>query len=189
VPEDTVVIPAATVRRFGNAPDSFPVIFRIGTFYEDTVRTNDTMALLTFKPCTLNLAGTYATMCSTAMALDVHDSNDVVYDSVQVLPGGGIGATDVPGIPRTVTLRGNGPFAGRVAIEYGLPKIAAVRLEVYDACGRSVSVLVSGTCEAGYHTAVWKCADGHGKSVAQGAYFVRLVADDVTLTSKVVKTE
>ena len=188
VPEDTVVIPAATVRRFGNTTDSFPVIFRIGTFYEDTVRTNDTLALVTFRPCTLNVSGTFSVMCSTAKYLDVIPANDAVYDSVQVTDVG-ISATDAPGIPRTVTLRGNGPFAGRVAIEYGLPKSVSIRLEVYDATGRLVQVVASGASQAGYHTAVWKCTDRHGKAVAEGAYFVRLVADGVTLTSKVVKTE
>ena len=83
----------------------------------------------------------------------------------------------------------NGPFSGYVAIEYGLPRNAAVRLEVYDACGRLVDVVASGIGQPGYHTAVWKCTDEHGRTVAEGAYFVRLVADGVTLTSKVVKTE
>jgi hypothetical protein len=189
VPEDTVVIPAATVRRFGNAPDSFPVIFRIGTFYEDTVRTNDTLAMITFKPCTLSVSGTFSVMCSTAMNLDVIPANDAVFDSVQVTDVG-ISATEQgPGLPRVLTLTGNGPFAGRVAIEYGLPKSAAIQLEVYDACGRRVRVIASGLNQAGYHTAVWKCTDEHGRSVAEGAYFVRLVADGVTLTSKIVKTE
>jgi hypothetical protein len=188
VPEDTVVIPSATVRRFGNTTDSFPVIFRIGTFYEDTVRTNDTLALVTFRPCTLSVSGTFSVMCSTAKYLDVIPTNDAVYDSVQVMDVG-ISATDAPGIPRIVTLRGNGPFSGRVAIEYGLPRNAAVRLDVYDACGRLVRVIASGPDQAGYHTAVWKCTDERGRAVAEGAYFVRLVADGVTLTSKVVKTE
>jgi hypothetical protein len=187
VPYDTVVIPAARLLNIGNTTDSFPVIFRISTFYEDTVRTND--SVVTFKPCTLNVSGTFSVMCSTAMVGDVQPTNDAVFDSVQVTPPG-ISATDQgPGLPRTVTLRGNGPFAGRVAIEYGLPKSTPVRLEVYDACGRLVQVLASGVGQAGYHTAVWKCADEHGRAVAQGAYFVRLIADDVTLTSKVVKTE
>jgi hypothetical protein len=186
VPLDTVVTPTAKLWNFGNTIDSFPVIFRIGTFYEDTVRTNDTVA--TFKPCTLNVAGTFSVMCSTAMNLDVIPANDAVYDSVQVTAGG-ISATDAPGIPRTVTLSSNGPFAERAAIQYGLPRNAAVRLELYDACGRLVQVVASGVVQAGYHTAVWKCTDQHGRAVAEGAYFVRLVADGVTLTSKVVKTE
>jgi hypothetical protein len=186
VPYDTVVIPSATLVNLGNTIDSFPVIFRIGTFYEDTARTND--SVVTFRPCTLSVAGTFATECSTAMTGDVDSTNNVVFDSVQVTPPG-ISAEETPGVPRVVTLRGNGPFAGRVAIEYGLPRSAVIRLEVYDACGRLVRVLAAGVGEAGYHTAVWKCADDHGRAVAQGTYFVRLVADEVTLTSKVVKTE
>jgi hypothetical protein len=186
VPFDTVVIPTARLWNFGNTIDSFPVIFRIGSFYEDTALTNDT--IVTFKPCTLSLAGTFVTQCSTAMYLDMIPTNDAVFDSVQVLPLG-IAGDRASVLPRTVTLSGSGPVAERVSIQYGLPRDAVVRLEVYDACGRLVSVLASGAGKAGYHTAVWKCADNHGRAVGQGAYFVRLAADDVTLTSKVVKTE
>jgi hypothetical protein len=189
VPQDTVVVPTANVMNSGNALDSFPVIFSIGTFYSDTVRTMDSLlTVVTFRPCTLSLAGTFSTVCSTAMNLDVIPTNDAFHDSV-VVTGPGISATDAPGIPRVVTLRGNGPFAGRVSIQYGLPRSAPIRLEVYDACGRRVNVIATGASQAGYHTAVWKCTDEHGRAVADGAYFVRLVADDVTLTSKVVKTE
>jgi len=190
VPLDTVIVPTANVTNFGNALDSFPVIFSIGTFYSDTVRTNDSMfKVVTFRPCTLNVAGTFSTVCSTAMNLDVIPTNDAFHDSVVVV-GPGIDASGQgPALPRTVTLKGNGPFAGRVAIEYGLPRSSPVRLEVYDATGRLVQVVVSGAGQAGYHTAVWKCTDEHGRAVAEGAYFVRLVADDVTLTSKVVKIE
>jgi hypothetical protein len=186
VPSDTVVIPTARLRNIGNTVDSFPVIFTIGTFYADTVRTNDTV--VAFKPCTLNVAGTYTTKCSTAMVGDINPANDFVADSF-VAVGAGIEAGDrTSTLPRTVTLSGSGPVAERAAIQYGLPRSAVVRLEVYDACGRSVSVLASGVGEAGYHTAVWKCTDEHGRAVPEGAYFVRLVADGATLTSKIVKT-
>jgi len=184
---DTVVIPAATLQNPGNTTDSFPVIFRIGTFYADTVRTNQLS--VTFRPCTLSVVGTFSVECSTAMVADVVPANDFMYDSVQVTATGIGGADRASGIPRTVTLSGNGPFAGRAAIEYGLPKSTVTRLEVYDACGRLVQVVASGVGEAGYHTAVWKCTDEHGRAVAEGAYFVRLTAGDVTLTSKVVKAE
>jgi len=187
VPQDTVVIPAATLRNFGNTTDSFPVVFRIGAFYEDMVMTND--STVTFKPCTLSVVGTFSVMCSTAMVADVHPTNDAFFDSVQVTSVGISAGDPTSGLPRTVTLSGNGPFAGRVAIQYGLPRGTYVRLEVYDACGRLVRVVASGASQAGYHTAVWKCTDGHGRAVAEGAYFVRLIADGVTLTSKVVKTE
>jgi hypothetical protein len=190
VPQDTVVTPTATLWNYGNGLDSFAVIFRIGTFYADTIRTLDsTYKSVTFRPCTLNVAGTFSVECTTAMAGDVGPTNDYKVDSVQVTYTG-ISATDQgSGLPRTVTLRGSGPFAGRVAIEYGLPRSAAVRLEVYDACGRLVQVVAAGVGQPGYHTAVWKCTDEHGKAVAEGAYFVRLVADGKTLTSKLVKME
>jgi hypothetical protein len=189
VPQDTVIVPTANVTNSGNALDSFPVIFSIGTFYSDTVRTNDSMfKVVTFRPCTLSLAGTFSTVCSTAMNLDVIPTNDAVHDSV-VVTAPGISASDNMKLPRVVTLSGNWPAAGRVTIEYGLPKSTPMRLEVYDATGRLVQVVASGVGQAGYHTAVWKCADEHGRAVADGAYFVRLMADDVTLTSKVVKTE
>ena len=187
VPLDTVVIPAARLHNFGNGMDTVPVIFTIGTFYADTIWTRDTM--VTFKLCSLKVAGTYTTKCSTALVGDAYPTNDAVTDSV-VVAGAGIDAGDrTSALPRTVTLSGSGPVAERVAIQYGLPRSAVVRLGVYDACGRLVSVLASGVGEAGYHTAVWKCTDEHGRAVPEGAYFVRLVADGVTLTSKVVKAE
>jgi len=186
VPPDTVVIPAVTLRNFGNTADSFPVVCRIGKFYEDTVSTNDTV--VTFRPCTLSVSGTFSVMCSTAMVGDVDTTNDAVFDSV-VVAAPGSGASGDPALPRTVTLNGAGPAAGRVAIQYGLPRSAVIRLEVYDACGRRVRVLASGVGAPGYHTETWNCTDEHGRAVAEGAYFVRLMADDVTLTSKVVKTE
>jgi hypothetical protein len=189
VGQDTVVIPAATVRNFGNTNDSFPVIFRIGTFYADTQRTNGQS--VTFRPCTLNVPGTFSVECSTAMAGDLIPANDAAYDSVQVTNVGISGADPAHGIPRTVTLSGTGPspFAGRVAIIYGLPRSADVRLEVYDACGRPVQVVAAGVGQPGYHTAVWRCTDERGRAVPEGAYFVRLTADGVTLTSKIVKME
>jgi len=187
VPVDTVVTPAAILRNFGNTPDSFLVIFRIGTFYEDTVTTNDSM--VTFKPCTLSVAGTFSTQCSTAMIGDVTPTNDAVFDSVQVTDVGVDASDPTPGLPRTVTLSGGGPIAGRVAIEFGLPRSADMRLEVYDATGRLVRIVAAGVGQPGYHTAVWRCTDQHGRGVAEGAYFVRLTADGVTLTSKVVKLE
>ena len=187
VAKDTVVVPAAMLRNFGNTIDSFLVVLRIGAFYEDAVRTNDTM--VAFKPCTLSTVGTFSVMCSTAMIGDVTPTNDAVFDSVEVTDVG-IDASDVtPGLPRTVALKGSGPFAGRVAIEYGLPRRVDMRLEVYDATGRLVRVVAAGVEQPGYHTAVWQCTDQHGRAVAEGAYFVRLTADGATLTSKVVKLE
>ncbi|MBM3313435.1 hypothetical protein FJY70_02445 [candidate division WOR-3 bacterium] len=190
VDSGTVVIPEATIRNYGNTTDSFPVIFRIGDFYADTQRTG--AASVTFRPCTLNLVGTFTVQCSTAMEGDAFPENDARYDSVQVTSGVGIsGSEPAPGVPRTVTLSrlGSSPFTGRVAIRYGLPRSADVRLQVYDACGRPVRVIVAGVGSPGYHTVVWQGADENGQDAPHGAYFVQLTADGVTLTDKLVKLE
>ncbi len=188
VPQDTVVIPAARLHNFGNGVDSVPVIFTIGTFYAETIRTRDTM--VTFPPCTLKLAGTFTTKCSTALTGDVNATNDAVSESV-IVAATGIAGNNASGIPRTVVLNNKSAsvLAGPASITYGLPRSTQVRLEVYDACGRPVQTLAAGVGEPGYHTVVWRCTDAHGRAVPEGAYFVRLVADGKTLTSKLVKLE
>ncbi|HTW91197.1 MAG TPA: FlgD immunoglobulin-like domain containing protein [bacterium] len=190
VPFDTVVTPTAHLVNYGNTTDSFPVIFTIGTFYADTVRTNDTSALVTFKPCTLKTAGTFSTVCSTAHVGDVYPTNDAVHDSVIVTPPG-IAGSNSSGIPRAVVLKTAGPsvFAGQASIVYGLPRNTQVRLEIFDVCGRPVQTLATGVGKPGYYNVVWHCDDARGRTVAEGAYFVRLTADGKTLTSKLVKLE
>ncbi|MBN2466113.1 hypothetical protein JXD38_10885 [candidate division WOR-3 bacterium] len=189
-----IVVPVeAMVRNRGNTPASFFALFTIGTTLVDIALVSDLgpldSALVAFGDWMASPTGTFTTQCSTAMFGDQVPSNNAVYDSVQVVALGISGPDPLDGVPRTVTLSGSGPAAGRVAIQYGLPRSAVIRLEVFDACGRRVRVLASGISEPGYHDAAWNCTDEHGRVVAEGAYFVRLIADDVVLTSKVVKTE
>jgi hypothetical protein len=186
VRQDTIVTPSATVRNYGNATDSFPVVFRIGTFYSDTQFTNGPS--VTFRPCTLAVTGTFSVQCATAMGGDMVPTNNALLDSIRVVSSG-IAGNDLIGIPRAVVLNSAGPsvFSGRSTIVYGLPKSTPVRLEVYDACGRPVQTLAAGVGEPGYHTVVWHCTDARGHALPNGAYFVRLTVDGATLTSKVVK--
>ena len=188
VKKDTVVTPRATLKNLGTTTDSFPVIFRIGTFYADTQRTNGLS--VTFRPCTLKVMGKFSVKCSTDMIGDLIPGNNAVLDSVRVASSG-ISGNDVPGIPQTVVLNSTGPsvFSARAVIVYGLPRSTHVRLGVYDACGRPVQTLATGVGEPGYHTVVWPCTDVRGRAVPEGAYFARLTADGVTLTSNLVKLE
>ena len=193
VDSGTVVPVEAMVRNRGNTPVSFFALFTIGTTLVDIALVSDLgpldSTLVTFGDWMAGPTGTFTTQCTTAMFGDQIPSNNAVYDSVQVVALGISGPDPLDGIPRTVTLSGSGPAAGRVAIQYGLPRSAVIRLEVFDACGRRVRVLASGVGEPGYHNATWNCTDEYGRVVAEGAYFVRLIADDVMLTRKVVKTE
>jgi hypothetical protein len=72
------------------------------------------------------------------------------------------------------------PFAGSTTIRYALPEAARVTVEVYDAVGRRVAVLVDGEMPAGSHEAEWNAA-----SMASGIYLYRMTADDFTKTLKV----
>jgi len=193
VDSGTVVSVQAMVRNYGNVASSFTAVFTIGTAYADTEQVSDLgpldSLLVTFGDWTASPLGTFPTRCSTAMDGDMVSANDILSGSVQVASVGVSESDPALGIPRTVTLSGNGPFAGRVSIVYGLPRSAELRLEVYDACGRLVRVVADGVGKPGYHTADWCCTDERGRAVPQGAYFVRLTADGTTLTSKIVKTE
>jgi len=49
-----------------------------------------------------------------------------------------------------------------------------VRLEVFEAAGRRVRRLISGSLEAGRHEVRWDGRDGSGSVLPTGIYFVRL---------------
>jgi len=61
-----------------------------------------------------------------------------------------------------------------------------VRLAIYDASGRRVRELVSGTEPAGTHDVVWDLRDESGQPVPAGVRFARLDVDGQALTGKVV---
>jgi flagellar hook assembly protein FlgD len=65
-----------------------------------------------------------------------------------------------------------------------------VRLEVFDAKGRLVDVLIDGrACPAGVHTVPWNGEGRAGGRVSSGVYFYRFRAGNVTLVKKMVMTQ
>ena len=73
------------------------------------------------------------------------------------------------------------PFNAETRISFALPRVAEVRLDVFDITGRKVSTLVSGKLSAGEHSIFF---DGSG--LASGLYFCRLQADKDVQTKKVI---
>lgn len=73
------------------------------------------------------------------------------------------------------------PFNPSTAIKYGLPHDAKVTLEVFDALGRRVAVLVNAPQPAGYHEAVFQ-----NPALPSGLYFYRLQAGTFVQTNKMV---
>jgi hypothetical protein len=80
------------------------------------------------------------------------------------------------------------PANARTTLQYTLARGGLVRLGMYDASGRLVRELSSGTREAGQHTEAWNLRDASGRTVGAGLYFARLETDGRTLVRRVAVT-
>jgi hypothetical protein len=94
-------------------------------------------------------------------------------------------AEGAPGIARLEQNHPN-PFNPGTEIRYRLPRDGRARLSVFDPGGRLVRVLSSGPASAGPHVARWDGQDERGRRAASGVYLLRLEADGVRLTRRMV---
>jgi len=91
-------------------------------------------------------------------------------------------------VPRLLPPSPN-PTPAATRLSYELPRAARVSLGIYDVTGRLVRTLTEGAGRsAGPHTAGWDGRDSHGRLVGPGLYLVRLDADGVVRTHKVMIT-
>jgi len=99
------------------------------------------------------------------------------------------GTTGVPGgTPAALSFsppRPN-PFNGGTRLGFDLPTAARVSLAVYDASGRRVRSLASGTMEAGRYEYAWHGDDDAGHRVAAGLYFVRFDTPGLRRVARVI---
>jgi hypothetical protein len=82
-------------------------------------------------------------------------------------------AGPVPAVTRLLPVQPN-PFNPAATIRYQLAEAGRVVLDVHDASGRLVRVLVDGNAPAGLHETVWHGDDVRDGRVASGVYFARL---------------
>lgn len=80
------------------------------------------------------------------------------------------------------------PARGRAVIRYSLAADGPVSLTVHDLTGRMVCVLVVSGAKRGAHSVTWNGCDSRGRRLADGVYFVRLVAGELRSTEKVLLT-
>ena len=73
------------------------------------------------------------------------------------------------------------PFNPSTTISYSLPVASRARLELFNARGERVALLVDGQLPAGPGQVVWNGTDANGRTVASGVYFAQLVTDDGTV--------
>ncbi len=86
-------------------------------------------------------------------------------------------------IPSNYFLKQNypNPLKAVTNIQYGLPKAAQVRINLYNISGQKVDVLVDGSQEAGYYS-----IDFNADNLAGGIYFYRIEANDFSQTRKMI---
>ncbi len=80
------------------------------------------------------------------------------------------------------------PASTRTLLRSALPRAGAVELAIYDASGRRVRVLVSGSREGGEQADAWDLRDDAGAPVSAGLYFARLEFAGRSLVRRVAVT-
>ncbi len=78
------------------------------------------------------------------------------------------------------------PFSAATTIRFDLPESRRLRLGVYDAGGRQVTLLAEGRFDPGTSRVVWNGRDDGGRPVASGVYFVRLWGAGFAASRKVI---
>jgi Secretion system C-terminal sorting domain len=88
VDSGAVITPQAMVKNFGNTQQTFPVSFRIGTFYNNTRSVNNLnpgdSAIISFTDWISLPRGTHTTKCTTALNGDINATNNAFNGSVIV---------------------------------------------------------------------------------------------------------
>jgi len=73
------------------------------------------------------------------------------------------------------------PFNAQTTIQYSLPVVSNVTIDIYDILGRKVETLIDKKRQAGYHQAVWNARD-----ISSGMYFYKIQAGEFSQTKKMV---
>ena len=76
------------------------------------------------------------------------------------------------------------PFNPSTTIPVAVPRESDVALTVYNMLGAEVAVLQRGRLQAGRYWFTWNGIDGAGRTLATGAYMIRLQAGGKTMVSK-----
>jgi hypothetical protein len=78
------------------------------------------------------------------------------------------------------------PFNPATTISFGLKDAGHVSLNIYDAAGRLVRVMIDADQPAGHHTESWDGLSDSGSRSASGVYFYRLTTKEFEETKKMI---
>ncbi|MCK4546247.1 MAG: T9SS type A sorting domain-containing protein [Candidatus Eisenbacteria sp.] len=120
------------------------------------------------------------------MWVTVTKHNCLPYEGETVVQATAVAATEFK--PAELVLRQNrpNPFNPVTEIEFGLPSLQNITLEVYNVQGQRIATLAKGAYPGGYHQVVWRGTDDGGVEVSTGVYFCRLVTDEKVMTRKMM---
>jgi len=110
---------------------------------------------------------------------------DVSFDGVVTYHGPVSAILEVSPLPAEFSLGQNypNPFNIRTVIPYAVPIESWVKIEIYNALGQLIRVLVDGRKGPGCYRAIWDGGDAWGNRIASGIYFCLMEAgshDEVT---------
>ena len=78
------------------------------------------------------------------------------------------------------------PFNPKTEITYSLKESGRISIEVYNAKGQKIKVLVNDIKEKGVYSAIWNGRNENGKEVPSGIYFYRMKKGRYTSTKKMI---
>jgi hypothetical protein len=184
LPEGIIIAPVATIKNFGNLTGFFDVFCEIEPGgYSSSVTTyadpgNSTR--VAFSPDFTFATGSYTVTVYTDLPDDEDPANDTLVKVIDTYPTG-VSEGEL-GTPQKLELDVQTiSVNGRTNVEFALPVMTEVELEVYDALGRPVQTLVSDILPAGVYT------KSVNLSVPAGVYFYHLKTDqNETIVKKVL---
>ncbi|HIB32559.1 MAG TPA: T9SS type A sorting domain-containing protein [Candidatus Marinimicrobia bacterium] len=97
-------------------------------------------------------------------------------------------ADDDPTVPSVFALRPAvpNPFNPVTEIQFDIPQLGHVQLNVYDLLGRPVKNIVNGSKNPGTYRVIWDAKDNTGHRVSAGMYLYQLRSGDYVQTRKMV---
>jgi hypothetical protein len=109
-------------------------------------------------------------------------------DLVQSYPVRDNGNSLITNLPSGFTVRQNfpNPFNPSTMIEYSLPRLSRVSIEVYNLLGQKVRTLIDRQQPAGSYAITWDGTNDAGSPVATGVYLYRFRAGGIIETKKML---
>ncbi|MCP4705370.1 MAG: T9SS type A sorting domain-containing protein [candidate division Zixibacteria bacterium] len=91
-------------------------------------------------------------------------------------------------LPNDFTLNQNfpNPFNPSTVIQFSLPRLSKVEIEVYNILGQTVRNLVNEEKPAGQYQVIWNGLDNSGKAVSSGMYFYKINTDSFSSSKKMI---